>query len=60
MVIRNSYKAIKDGDDLLRDLMRNSDNSKDVLSVLKEQNKIKLDLKDDAMDEILPYLEDGP
>jgi hypothetical protein len=59
MVLRNSSKAIKDGDKYLKESLRAGNNVNDVLSVLGEQVKIKYELHEDAMDEIRPYLEQG-
>ncbi len=46
-------------DSYVKQILKDVDNSKEVFGVWNDQAQVKSDLNDDAMDEILPYLQQG-
>jgi len=48
-----------EGEELVKQTLKTADNTKDVLTVLNGQYKIKKELNEDAMEEIRPYIEQG-
>ena len=50
---------VNEGDILVQETLEAANNRDDVLGVLKGQAQVKIDLHNDAMDEIKPYLEQG-
>ena len=48
-----------EGEKLVQETLEAANNRDDVKGVLMGQAQVKMDLNDDAMDEIRPYLEQG-
>ena len=48
-----------EADKYVKETLRSASNTNEVLGVIKDQLQVKMELNDDAMQEIIPYLEQG-